>query len=339
MYTLELKAWAKINLALEVLGRQADGRHSLETVMHRVEIADDVTIIRRTGAPPAISGPGLAAGRILTITDSTQAPGGAANTASRAAAAFLDAIDSARIRRGDSVEIRIRKRIPVAAGLGGGSADAAAVLVGMNQLWGAPLSMERLLVVGGVIGADVPFCILSHGDPPQAYAAFATGVGDTLTPIPGLPGVAVVLAKPSKGLETREIYATWDEMQNQGEMRDRAAPIHERSVSGFARLLAEVLLGASTENKLARACLFMRNDLEPPAVAACPEVTLIKAKLAELGAMATAMSGSGPTVFGVFGAEDEALHVADCLGRWGSAAGLSVIVTHAGIAPESGNIE
>ncbi|HOL51001.1 MAG TPA: 4-(cytidine 5'-diphospho)-2-C-methyl-D-erythritol kinase, partial [Bacillota bacterium] len=163
MRVVESKAWAKINLAFDVVGLRPDGYHDIETVMHRVELADEIRVERlEAGVVPEYE--------IRVDVFPQVAPAGTENIAYRAAMAFFEAAG----KRG-AVSIGIGKKIPVAAGLGGGSADAAAVLASMNRLWDVPLAEDELYHVARSVGADVPFCLMCHGDPPRAWAAMACG--------------------------------------------------------------------------------------------------------------------------------------------------------------------
>jgi len=322
MRVVESKAWAKINLAFDVVGLRPDGYHDIETVMHRVELADEIRVERlEAGA--------VSEYEIRVDVFPQVAPAGTENIAYRAAMAFFEAAGE----RG-AVSIGIGKKIPVAAGLGGGSADAAAVLASMNRLWDVPLAEDELYHVARSVGADVPFCLMCHGDPPRAWAAMACGIGDDLTPLPPLPGVAVVLAKPSVSLLAGEMYGMWDArraraMGGRGNARARALANWMRSQGGSA-LKGDAVSGSP----VAQVVHLIGNELEPVAAERCPEVLEVKAALLELGAMAAVMSGSGPTVFGLFESDDSAHSAARSLRKrafsFSGRGPLDVIVTHAG---------
>lgn len=251
--TKSLLAPAKINLCLHVLGKRADGYHELAMLMQQVSLYDriDLTLNDTGGVQVRCDGVALAAGE--------------ENIAARAARALL-AFDGER--RG--VEIAIDKQIPVAAGLGGGSSDAAAVLAGLNELLGLDFSPERLRAIGVTLGADVPFFLF-------APTAWATGIGDCLETIPPLPPVWYVLVNPGVAVSTAWVY------QNLG-LTSRGEVAKLPGFPGTAPALAE----------------FLHNDLEAVTVSRFPVVSEIKTALLDHGALGALMSGSGSTVFGLF---------------------------------------
>lgn len=270
-------ARAKINLRLRVLGRRPDGYHDLEAIMLPVSVAD------RVGLTPASLG-------IEVRTDSAQAPGGPDNLAHRAAEAFARATG-----RGAAVRIDLRKRIPVAAGLGGGSADAAAVLLGLNRLAGRPLSEADLRTIGRDLGADVPFFL---GPGP----ALAEGVGDVLTPLENFPRPWLVLVHPPVEVSTAQIYGR------------RPASLTTQPVCSIFESLKSSPWpspsgGAGSgpgRDDLGRLAQLMVNDLESVTESLYPVVGRIKAELLAAGAAGALMSGSGPAVFGLFASGPEA---------------------------------
>lgn len=318
-----VKAWAKVNLALDIVGRRPDGYHDIETVMHRIELADDIEVVMggdsMTAGEPAIR---------VEVTgiagmDVSGVPCGPGNIAFRAAEAFLGRLARPRIgsKRGAgnavSVSIRIRKRIPVGAGLGGGSADAAAVLVAMNQLWEAPFNREQLMAIGASIGADVPFCVANHGSGGSelqglkpVHAAFAEGIGDRLTPLPGLRKVGLLLINPGYAVSTSDTYARWDAKHSRSGGRDRRMAPGRSSGRASARALAGALSegdghdGVSID--LRRICPLMSNDLELLVAEEHGQVLQLKRLLMQAGAAGALMSGSGPTVFGVYDSPERA---------------------------------
>lgn len=247
---------AKINLCLRVLGRRPDGYHELCMLMQRVSLADRVTI-RLSDAPGlAVDCPGL------ELAESEQ------NIAARAARLVMDAAG-----RVGGVRVHIDKRIPVAAGLGGGSSDAAAVLVGLNDMLGAPLSRAELLREGARLGADVPFFVFGE-------TAWATGIGDRLVKAPPLPKVWYVLVNPGFAVSTAWVY---------GNLR--------LTSPGAVAKLPEFF---DSPQDLVR---LLHNDLEPVTLGGHPQVAEVKEALLEAGALGALMSGSGPTVFGLFADE------------------------------------
>ena len=265
--TLRLAAYAKINLTLNILGRRADGYHELSTVMQSVELCDRVTLR---------PGEGL---RLLCRGDSL--PLGEENTAFAAASLFFSATGIT-----PSVEIELEKQIPQAAGLAGGSADAAAVLAGLNRMHGAPLGEEELLTLAGKIGADVPFCLLGG-------TMLAEGIGERLTPLPPLPDCGLLLIKPCDKPSTGEMYRRADGC---------AFLPHPSSEAAFDALRTGSLpaLGAALGNSFA-------------AVWPSEEIAAALSALRTAGALGASLSGSGPTVFGIFESLSSAQHAAAAL--------------------------
>jgi 4-diphosphocytidyl-2-C-methyl-D-erythritol kinase len=254
---LTVRAHAKVNLDLRVLGVRPDGYHELRTVFQTIELHDTLMCTETPGP--------------FTLKCRTPAvPLDASNLIWKSAAALWTALGRAGDLR--DTTIAIDKRIPLQAGLGGGSADAAATLVALARLWGgAPMTLLR--EVGATIGADVPF-FLSGG------TALGLGRGEEIYPLVDLPPHFVVIVRPPFGVSTAEAYAWYDE--------DRAAGLRE------VRELQ--LLPVPWPSRAAQ----MINDLEPPVVRRHPEISILKAQLKELGAVAAAMSGSGSAVFGLF---------------------------------------
>jgi 4-diphosphocytidyl-2-C-methyl-D-erythritol kinase len=261
--SLELAAPAKVNLGLRVVGRRADGYHELESLFVPLDLADAIAL-RSERAPEtqvelAVDGP--AAG----------APPGDDNLAARAARAFL-----ARAGIGARIAIRLTKRTPVAAGLGGGSSDAAAVLRGLAEAFPGAVARDALEEIALGLGADVPFFL----DPRPAWV---TGIGERREPVAGLPPLALLLANPGEALATKEVFRAFDAL---AQPRAKSAD----PPRDLAHELAE-------DRALARR---LHNDLEEPAVRLCPPIARLRAQLAVAGARAVGMSGSGATLFGVF---------------------------------------
>lgn len=253
---LVLQARAKVNLLLDVLGRREDGYHELSTVLQSIALSDVLEF------RPA---------RYLRVTsDHPALPVGTANLAGRAAAAL-----AATCGRDEGADIRIIKRIPVAAGLGGGSADAAAALVGLNSLWQLGLSPDELHQVAATVGSDVPFC-LSGG------TALATGRGEILTPLSPLPPWWIILVKPFFAVSTAAVYQAYC---------PEAVPAHPDTGA---------MLAAVGRRDRAGIAVKMANVLETVTLAAYPVLREIKEHLLRLGAEACLVSGSGPTVFALF---------------------------------------
>jgi 4-diphosphocytidyl-2-C-methyl-D-erythritol kinase len=261
---IELSAAAKVNLALEVLGRRADGYHEVVTVMQAVELSDRVVLEDVERLELRTRAPGI--------------PTDASNLALRAALALREA---AGIERG--VRITLDKRIPVAAGLGGGSTDAAAVLLGLNRLWGLRWPLDRLADVAVTLGMDVPFFL-------RGGAAFATGRGEKLDRMRGM-ALALVLVNPRYPSSTGEAYG-------------RLTPAMY-SDGGRARAVAAALRTRRAE----RVAGTLYNGLEAAVVPVQPEIERMKAALRAAGALGALMSGSGPTVFGVARSLDHARQI------------------------------
>lgn len=266
-------AYAKINLSLGVGPRRDDGYHPVEMVMCSVDCHDTVTVTSREKG-------------VTLVTDLSCLPSDSRNIAHRAASAFLSA---AGIPGG--LYIRIRKKIPVAAGLAGGSADAAAVLWGLQRLFGSPLSDEKLVSLAAQLGSDVPFCL-------KGGLALATGRGTELTYLPPFPGgPAFVLVNPGVPLATAGVYRRFDAMD----------PSPWPETQSLIRAVASKDWPAAAS----RFC----NMLEPAAFSLCPAICSIRDALLANGAMAARMSGSGPTVYGFFPDRSAALLAADRLGE------------------------
>ncbi len=270
-----VRAHAKINLALEVLGTRADGYHELETVMQTLALHDEIELHPAPAVELAVEGSGLTTGP--------------ENLARRAA-------DLLRRRAGygGGVRIILRKRIPLAAGLAGGSADAAAVLRGLNRLWELNLGREELWELSSEIGSDVPFCLTGG-------TALCRGRGEMVFPLPPPPQAGVLLVKPGFGVSTAEVYRRFDRLA-------------EPARPGCARVLSAIDRGDIEE--LAAG---LGNSLEQVVITMHPEIGRIKKEVAAAGALGVLMSGSGPTVFGIFRDYDAAARAARAVkseNRW-----------------------
>jgi 4-diphosphocytidyl-2-C-methyl-D-erythritol kinase len=283
---LVVRAHAKVNLDLRVLGTRPDGYHELRTVFQTIELHDTLTCVERPG-------PFVLKCRTPGI------PLDGSNLVWRAAAALWRALG----RPGDPADaaVTIDKAIPMEAGLGGGSADAAAALLGMARLWGG-VPMTLLREVGAGIGADVAF-FLSGG------TALGLGRGEEIYPLVDLPPHWVVIVRPPFGVSTGEAYGWYDE--------DRAAGLREPR--------EPQVLPVPWPSRAAQ----MVNDLEPPVVRRHPEITAIKGALREAGAVAAAMSGSGSAVFGLFRTRPAAARAVGPLSRGGCRATLTRTLTRA----------
>ena len=257
METLKLNAYAKINLGLDVIGRLPNGYHEVKMIMQSVGICDELTFEKRPSG-------------ITVTTDSGELPTDENNLIYRAAKLLLD---TCAVKEG--VRIHLTKRIPIAAGMAGGSTDAAATLKAVNQLFRFGKTKEELMELGVKIGADVPYCILGG-------TALAEGIGERLTPLPPMPDCHLLVAKPDINVSTKYVYTTLD-----------AAPIlFHPDIDGMtAAIFAGDLTGITAR---------LGNVLETVTVPAHPIISKIKEKFLELGSDGVLMSGSGPTVFGIF---------------------------------------
>jgi len=260
MSVLEVSAHAKINLSLDVSGKREDGYHELRMIMQTIDLHDKV-LIETTGE----------AGITLEC-DNSWVPLDSRNTAWKAAQLMME---HCGIQTG--IRINIRKRIPVAAGLAGGSADAAAVLRGLNKLFSAGLDRQRLKELGKQVGADVPYCI-------EGGTMLAEGIGERLTPLRDFSGVDIVLVKPKIGVSTGWVYGNL-----------KIAEIIRQD-----RPDTELLISALTTGNLSMVAAHMKNVLELVTIPRYGIVQEAKDRLLKAGALGSMMSGSGPTVFGIF---------------------------------------
>jgi 4-diphosphocytidyl-2-C-methyl-D-erythritol kinase len=272
--TLEASAPAKINLGLRILARRPDGYHTLDSVFAPLDLHDRLRLHVEEEAQPRVS---------VTLRGAhAGVPPGGEDLAGRAARAFLAESGLAL-----AIEIEIDKRIPVAAGLGGGSSDAGTVLRLLSGAYPAAIGRERLLAVARALGADVPYFL----DPRPARVG---GIGDEIAPI-GLGALDLLLANPGVALPTPEVYRAFDALVP-------APPAHRPATDRPALRLP----GGEA--------LALDNDLEPAAVRLCPGLSRLRDRLAALKPLAFGMSGSGPTLFAVFGS---AAAAADAASRAG----------------------
>lgn len=262
MKELKLKAMAKINLGLDVLRKREDGYHDLRMIMQNIYLYDQIELKKSGGTEITVS------------TNLSYLPVNEDNLVYKAAKLLKDEF---RIR--DGLQICLRKYIPVAAGLAGGSSDAAAVLVGMNRMFELGLSQQELMDRGVKIGADVPYCVMRG-------TALAEGIGERLTRLPDAPDVHVVLAKPAIHVSTGFVY---------GNLKADRLPYHP-DIDAQAE--------AIRDGDLHRMAKLMGNVLETVTIPAYPVINEIKENMLRAGAAGAMMSGSGPTVFGLF--DDEA---------------------------------
>lgn len=265
--TLRILSPAKVNLFLYVLGRRPDGYHDLFSLMCRIGLYDEIFLDPTTAD--------------ITLTCSDPAlPLDDGNLALRAARRFFEALG----RRG-GVALHLTKRIPVAAGLGGGSSNAASVLLGLNHIHGAPFSLDRLMAIGKSLGADVPFFLFQS-------PALASGIGERLEAFAGIPSLAALVVSPSFAVSTRMVYQNLNLRLTNQPKRPTRTHLKKSAFSPD---------------------LHLYNDLETVTLGWHPELAAIKKHLTVQGALGSLMSGSGPSVFGLFPDLEAAHQAADTL--------------------------
>ncbi len=255
---MDLKALAKINLGLDVLGKREDGYHNVRMVMQSIYLYDHVRIQQKRA-------PG-----IELVSNLYFLPVDSGNIAYKAAQMLMEEFNLP-----GGVRITLEKHIPVAAGMAGGSSNAAAVLFGMNRLYGLRLSQQELMERGVRLGADVPYCIMRG-------TVLAEGIGEKLTMLPPMPKCAVLIAKPPISVSTKLVYEALDSMQI----------VAHPDIDG--------LLLALERGSLKDVAACMGNVLEDVTISRYPVIADIKQEMIAAGALNAMMSGSGPTVFGLF---------------------------------------
>lgn len=273
MTSLTLQAPAKVNLTLDILGARPDGYHEMEMVMQSVSLCDAVTL--DLGVP----------GGIRAESGLHFLPKDKDNLAVAAALAFREAAG----QDWQDLRITIQKQIPVCAGTAGGSSDAAAVLRGLNTLTGAGFSPQELARVGEAVGSDVPYCVLGG-------TALAQGRGEILTPLKPLPPCHIVLCKPAFSISTPALFREWDKQKRRlrPDTQGAMAALDQGDLVALGRRMFNVFEGVLPSQQ--------RREIEG-----------IKTALIQAGALGAAMSGSGPTVLGLFDREDLAQTAADRL--------------------------
>ena len=264
MKACEIKAYAKINLGLDIIGVREDGYHLLRMVMQSIGLFDRLAFAKTGG------------GGIKLSFDSRFLPDGPKNHVYKAAQLICDEFG---IR--DGINVRIEKRIPIAAGLAGGSADAAATIIALDSLFELGLDASQMKAIGLKIGADVPFCLTGG-------TVAAEGIGERLTALPDMPKCHILLIKPGFGISTRRAYQAYD---------GNPAKTHPD---------IDALIDGVREMDLKKLCANMENVFEEIAFAEHPVLSDIKRQLLCAGALSALMSGSGPTVFAVFDDKDAA---------------------------------
>jgi 4-diphosphocytidyl-2-C-methyl-D-erythritol kinase len=265
MREVRLRAFAKVNYALDVLGLRADGYHEVSTVMQSISLADEMELRRATG------------GFDLSLEPEEVETGPQERNTTYLAWKALRTLIGKEL----PVKVTLRKEIPAGAGLGGGSADAAAVLVGLNELFGLGLGVDELRRIGAGIGADVPFCI-------SGGTALGEGVGEILTPLPAPQDHLLLVAKPLSSADTVKIYRAY--------AKARMESTHS----------VEPVVSALRSDSLPALAAAVGNDLAFVTRGIIPEVAELEQSLRASGALGTSMSGSGTAVYGIFDDEKAA---------------------------------
>lgn len=266
---LTIEARAKVNLTLDILGKRTDGYHEVEMVMQSLKLSDSLTF-RRQEATEGIT----------LLSNVPGLPEDKRNLAYRAAELL-----KRRFAVNEGIFIEITKRIPIAAGLGGGSADAAAVLVGLNEYWNLGLNPEMLCQLGAEIGSDVPFLI-------EGGTMLAKGRGEILDKLPPLPSCHIILAKPQASVSTAWVYQNYrpERVEIHPDTKGIITCLHKRDLEGVCERLSNVLESVTMEKY--------------------EEIVVLKKMMRELGAWASLMSGSGPTVFAITPDHERAVYIA-----------------------------
>ena len=262
MDKMQLKALAKINLGLDVLRRREDGYHEVRMIMQTVRIFDRIQLVKQERSG------------IRVRTNLYYLPANENNLVYKAANLLFE-----EFGLDGGLSIDLKKYIPVAAGMAGGSSDAAAVLYGMNRMYGLGLSQEELMKRGVKIGADVPYCLMRG-------TALAEGIGEVLSPLTPMPPCNILVAKPGISVSTKFVY----ENLHANELKEEQHP----DIDGILEALRRQDLKGMAE------CMRNGNVLETVTVPAHPVIQKIKDTMESQGALAALMSGSGPTVFGIF---------------------------------------
>ena len=274
MHKIELKAYGKINIDLDVIRKREDGYHDLDMIMQTVGVYDDVIISREDGTQTY---------EIEVSTDADILPNDKGNLAFMAAKVLMEAYDIK-----SKVKIHINKRIPIAGGMAGGSADCAAVLRGVNKLFQLGLTDEQLQEYGVKLGADVPYCIVGG-------TKRAQGIGEILTDLPTPPKCYVIIAKPDAFVSTKFVYS---------HIRPAQIENHPDIDGIIESIKAGDLYGM---------CEKIANVMEDVTIPEYPIIQKVKDILKSNGAVNALMSGSGPTVFGIYDDEEKAKQSMDAL--------------------------
>lgn len=265
--SIKKRAYAKVNLALDILGRRENGYHDVKMVMQNLDIYDELEFELE-----AVQGDEYS---IIIEADNPEIPTDGRNLIYKAAKLLFEEFN---IRK--KLTVKLIKNIPVEAGMAGGSTDAAATLHAVNELAGLGLTTEQLMSYGVKLGADVPFCVLGR-------TALSEGIGELLTEIPSLSECVVAVAKPPFGVSTKQVYTEFDSISQ--------ADVFHPDVDGMVAALK-----AGDDDTVKKVAGLMGNVLECVTIPMHPEIARIKQIMTEKGAINAMMSGSGPTVFGIY---------------------------------------
>lgn len=279
---ISVRGYAKINLHLDITGRRSDGYHTVNTVMQTISLCDTVTVSLREDE------------RFFVTCNMEGVPTDEKNLAVKAALLLRETLGK---RFGANIDIL--KKIPMAAGLAGGSADAAATLVALNRLLGTPYSLDQLCDMGSTLGADVPFCIVGG-------TRFADGKGEILHPFPKMPECSIVIACEGEGVSTPWAYRRLDEAYGNFEAE-----------FGYQAKELSTLETALKEKDLRKISRAMYNIFESCVLSERPIAAEIRSIFLSCGALGAMMSGSGPSVFGIFLSEDAAKFALQALEKEG----------------------
>lgn len=282
---MQIKAYAKINLGLDVIRRREDGYHEVRMIMQNIGLHDVLELSKS-------SNPGI---RISTNKDNI--PVNEDNLIYKSARLLLDEFGIT-----EGLDVKLTKNIPVAAGLAGGSTDAAATLIGINNIWGLGLTTEELMERGVRIGADVPYCILGG-------TAVAEGIGEVLTSLEPCPDCYVIIAKPAADVSTKHVYTSL-------------------KLDGITHPNIDAILEGISRKNIVRIAENLGNVLESVTIKEHPVINDIKEIMMEKGALASLMSGSGPTVFGIFDNEELAKVCLSEIEKSGKAKDYAITTMH-----------
>jgi 4-diphosphocytidyl-2-C-methyl-D-erythritol kinase len=282
---LTLNSFAKLNLYLAIRNRRRDGFHTLNTIFERIDLTDKIVL------KP------LRNKKIRIVSSSAGLPKGSSNLCFRAAKLLQD-----RLQIKEGVEIRIVKRIPIGSGMGGGSSNAASVLIGLNRLWKLKFSKDKLARLAAKIGSDVPFFVY------DCPFALGKAKGDKISPLKQLDRLRLwhVLVVPKISVSTPLVYKKWDDLK---------AGARKANILTRPAYSVNIMTSALRKNDFSLLSKAVFNSLEPVTAKLYPEVARIKAKLLKSGAQSILMSGSGPAVFGIVSSRKEAVRLRRQLGK------------------------